>query len=256
MSSRWTSKACDVSQAGITKRASFTLIELLVVISIIAILVAMLLPALAKAKHKAYQVTCMAQLHQIMVAQLSHASDKNRRLGASGWWSYSTIWKAHYTPANNYGPEIADNKWSGIGMLYYREYFTEHRLMWCPISRTWPIDHPQGGWNGGRPNGVSWMNNSYGHRAFVLKTNHFPNPADSALHFDQVSRHEGLFPGYAWAKDLHHLSGYNVTYMDGSSEYVQDFNGGIAAHGNAYYKKGDGTWVSRHENLYRDFFDR
>ena len=70
---------------------AFTLIELLVVIAIIAILAALILPALAKAKVEAQKTRCMNNLKQIQLAWLMYSGDNNELIA----------------PVSNYTPSFA-----------------------------------------------------------------------------------------------------------------------------------------------------
>lgn len=62
------------------RRRGFTLVELLVVVAVVALLISLLLPSLALARHAARSTMCAANIRSLCIAQLAYANDRNGQL--------------------------------------------------------------------------------------------------------------------------------------------------------------------------------
>ena len=147
---------CDktVPERALLRRArsqcgrAFSLIELLVVIAIIAILAAMLLPVLSRAKSRGQSIECQNNLRQLLVAWTGYANDHADALPANKWkavtWgddcpeggqSSSDSWVVGDTTSDVHTWNIEN------GCLFYYSKFTS--IYHCPADRSTVIGRPK-----------------------------------------------------------------------------------------------------------------
>ncbi len=123
-------------------RRGFTLIELLVVIAIIAILAAMLLPALARAKERALRAQCMNNHKQLMLAENMYVHDADDRLAAPNTGGDSSIVNFTLPAGWLYKPGEVRPGIPGLGQTngpskgVFFPYLSTWATYMCPLHKT------------------------------------------------------------------------------------------------------------------------
>lgn len=182
----------------------FTLIELLVSISIIAILIAILMPALSGSRKEARKTQCLTRLRELYAVHAQYMNsesafpDLNNDPG-EGAWQYNYLIFDGTDFDNNFGPMVGNVK-----------YIEDLTILYCPVQtdpfhsmatppNPWPARPPIDTRSGyGRRFGVSGKSLSQLRTiAFLSEVIHLPQVVDSA-----------------------HRTGVNVAYTDGHAKWV------------------------------------
>lgn len=121
-------------------RAGFTLIEILVVVAILALLISILIPSLARAREQSRRAVCASNLHQQILGMYSYASDNRNFLPWRGWFSYD-ISEAH---AEAYGGGGNKKVLVNLALLIGKHLGKDWDVLYCPCTLATYRDSPSG----------------------------------------------------------------------------------------------------------------
>lgn len=215
------------------RRWGFTLIEVLVVVAIIALIVAILLPSLRKAREQAKRVVCANNHKQILEGLYVYTNEYKGYLPISTeYWNASLTWIVYHNFEERYGWK----GWLHLGLLYGAHQIPDPKIYYCPSYTDFPHIYPEGWYgfsaaNGGELKGTAFM------YAIAGQIDRYPKgervcvrtedlDADEALISDMfVGRSSKFQQRDVWP----HKGGVNAGYADGSVQ-LKNIEPAITSH--------------------------
>jgi prepilin-type N-terminal cleavage/methylation domain-containing protein/prepilin-type processing-associated H-X9-DG protein len=222
-------------------RRSFSLIELLAVIAIIAILMSMLFPSLARSREMAKRAACMSNQHQVSVGLVTFAAENERKFPATQATPRPGIgvWTVYQPPRGD--------KY-GLGKLFFESYIDDAQVFYCP---SWDCPRSSGAANWARYDVKSSSGNAGG---FPAPSGTFPSNVVFVNYFlrGSFAAGSGLWRPASLSRDKAHKAiladfwtntaastpgigrfnhwgeGYNTLYMDGHARWLADPNMTVA----------------------------
>jgi len=217
-----------------TRRHGFTLIELLVVISIIALLLAILMPSLSRARGQAKSVVCQSNLRQLGVSLTMYATASRSWFPA---WSVWHVWGYYGTPldgtdGDDEGPawteRLIDAGLPGIEIFKCPAFPTN-------VSVTY-FQAAYAAWNRYDQRATRQATVRYSSE-FVLGgdcTNPVfyapPFGTNSELNIDDADMDNASYPGLDWSRPAHLKRDNNVLFGDGHVDGFGEFRASEMTH--------------------------
>lgn len=208
-------------------KKGFTLIELLVVIAIIAVLMAILFPALNRAKEQGKRTVCLGNLKSLTFAWIMYADDYDQKLvsgnaggTAQGGRVYGWVGKAYADPGYQTGVQLPENQQrTGIQAGTLWPYTKEEGLYRCPTGLrgslvTYSImDAMNGLTRMGSPMVRNMMDIKRPAHRLVFIDEGWLTPDSFAVHYTRK----------VWwdSPPVRHGNGTTFSYADGSSNYYK-----------------------------------
>ena len=202
--------------------SAFTLVELLVVIGIIAVLVAILLPAMSRSREMARRAACLSNLRQVHMAFMLYAGENHDQVPLG----YRTASKQYNSMMFS---TTAGNRWVLFGLLYSGGYISDARILFCPSETNSKFDFNTSENPVPAPDVVPTSNvqSGYGSRPEQQIPDDLANPPPALLPFAMPKltnfRNKAIFADLtssATRVATRHVAGINVLYGNGSARWV------------------------------------